>query len=300
MIIKDNSIGPFAGLSALSVVSTLLATPVTATAQASLSSACDSTSIQELCAESCSTLCESNVNFLASHPDFCNNHLQNDASSSAADHSVCKKLISGSESGSEGTAVETTTPTPIVETKRDCSQYEKRSEQIRCEREDRPTCSATAVELEADARLLVTEVRHELEQYGELLTEDLTGLESRQALCKFSLDYLDQSYSRAKTEPDNLRIIQQRSRLIQDCRVEWEDYLRNTAASTENNDNLPNKIAADVKKQFEPLVDQLQNLSASINKLNEAEKTIDGLIGIHIDFCAPGGTPLKPEGQTTQ
>jgi hypothetical protein len=280
----------------------LLATPVLAQS----SENCNKPAIQNLCSAACGSLCGDDASFLRANRSFCTAALANQ--DEAMDDAVCADILPGlaasdvetsSDGGSapaSGTSPDTgetpgLTGTAAAPPAEDCNRFESRSEQLRCiqNSKGRPTCSATAVALEDDASLLVTEVRQELSQYGELLSRDLTDTASRDLLCEFSRDELDENYNRATQDPEALRTIQRRADSIQDCRRQWEDYLRNRATSPDISDFLVEDTAEASREQFKPLIEQLENLSSSITKLEQAASTIDGLIIIHIDFCPAEG-----------
>lgn len=274
--------------------------------------ACSKPAVQELCGASCSTLCGNDVAFLQQNRSFCAPILTGE--NDPEDDAVCASMLPmPSETGSDQPFGNDPAPPQNSDTSEeqqsipaarttedtgeDCSKFDSRSEQLRCEqnRKGRPICSITAVALEDDASLLVTEVRQELQQYGELLARDLTDIASRDLLCEFSLEELDANYQRATKDPEALKTIQRRADGIQECRREWEDYLRNRATSPAISDIIVENTAEASRRQFEPLVEQLENLSRSITKLEQAASTIDGLIIIHIDFCAPEGTKASNE-----
>ncbi len=256
---------------------------------------CSTPAMQNLCASGCGSFCSEDPAFLQSNPSFCASVLS--GQTEARDDDVCTTLLPGlAEAPAPPEPVEDEkaselTPGVIRATSEDCARFETRSEQVRCMQgsRGRPTCSATAVALEADASLLVTEVRQELSQFGDLLSEDLTDIASRDRLCEFSIDELDQSYKRATQDPEALRTIQRRADDIQDCRDQWEEYLRNGATNPDISDVIVDNTAEETRKNFLPLIEQLQNLSSSITKLEQAASTIDGLIIIHIDFCPAEG-----------
>ena len=263
---------------------------------------CSKPAIQNLCARACASLCGEDATFLQSNRSFCASALSRQGE--ARDDRVCPDILpdlatTNTEPSPEDNQAPATNETAsnheasaTASAEEDCGKFESRSEQLRCiqNSKGRPTCSATAVALEDDASLLVTEVRQELAQYGELLAEDLTDIASRDRLCEFSRDELDANYERATQDPEALRTIQRRADNIQDCRGEWEEYLRKRATSPDISDIIVENTAEASRKQFQPLIEQLENLSSSITKLEQAASTIDGLIIIHNDFCRAEGT----------
>lgn len=281
-------------------------------AQAQAAANCAKPAIQTLCAATCGALCSKDAAFLSANGPFCSTALSGNP---GADDPVCGTIplagvtvqppqtsedveivTQASRSAETGSAMGEQAASQAPD--EDCMQYKSRPEQLRCQqnKRGRPTCSTTAVSLEDDAQLLVTEVSQELEQYGDLLTRDLTDVASRDLLCRFSLDDLDQNYQRATNDPAALRSIQRRADSIQQCRQQWEDYLRNRATSSSINDNIIQNTADSTRKRFEPLTEQLQNLSSSITTLEQAASTIDGLIIIHMDFCPSEGIQPNQEG----
>ena len=272
---------------------------------------CAIASVRSLCVASCAAACEETA-FLQAHAGFCrdNGALSGAGAAKLEDDPVCATLFA--EAPAEDAKEETGSPDPAGDaseapapettaaegdegaTEKDCSAFERPSERIRCETTERPSCSDNVLSLEADARLLATEVEQELGNYGDLLARDLTSVESRDLLCEFSLEELDKNYLRATQDPAALRTIQRRAGGIQQCRGEWEKYLRNSSKTNNQvSDRIFDNVARDVEAQFEPLKGQLQNLSSSITRLEQAAGTIEGLIRIHIDFCDPDGTPIQ-------
>lgn len=259
---------------------------------------CSDPSVQNLCGKTCFQRCSGDPAFQRNNMVFCTSVQSSDA---LKDDRVCANFslvptANDTESSSSGTAP--TEGTVNVGGDEDCMRFESRPEQLRClqNKKGRPSCSSTAVSLENDAQLLVAEVRQELEQYGDLLTRDLTDVASRDLLCRFSLEDLDQNYQRATNDPGALRTIQRRADTIQDCRQQWEDYLRNRATSSSINDDIIQNTAESTRERFKPLTEQLQNLSTSITTLEQAASTIDGLIIIHMDFCPPEGLAAPDKG----
>lgn len=277
---------------------------------------------------SCAQACDDSA-FLNANTDYCtgNDLLQPDMRAGLEDDPICPSLVSanagvpsgepavGTEGAMEAGTAEAAPATNEQDTGRseypsteqektaadagvgeDCSQLERLSQRILCENQKNqtsPSCARNMPELESDARLLVTEVRQELAQYGELLDLDLTSVESRELLCAFSLEDLDAHYARATKDPEALRTIQRRADFLQQCRAEWETYLREEAVSNEVSDRLSDQIARDTRKQFEPLQAQLRTLSSSITRLEQASGAIGGLIRFHISVCDPAGTPIE-------
>ena len=299
-------------MESIALAAVMLLGPFASTGQAQAAANCAKPAIQTLCAATCGELCSEDAAFLSANGPFCSAAL---SGTPGTDDPVCETIplaVVTAQQPQPSDAVETVTQasqsagtgnatqeqTASQDPDEDCMQYESRPEQLRCQqnKRGRPTCSTTAVSLEDDAQLLVTEVSQELEQYGDLLTRDLTDVASRDLLCRFSLDDLDQNYQRATKDPAALRSIQRRADSIQQCRQQWEDYLRNRAASSSINDNIIQSTADSTRENFEPLTEQLQNLSSSITTLEQAASTIDGLIIIHMDFCPPEGTQRSEEG----
>lgn len=244
-----------------------------------------------MCVASCAKSCLDGV-YLRAHIDFCvdNGLVTGTAPASARDAAECERLFPAAEVQPPANP-EGGTATPIPPAQPDCGEFERPSDRIRCERQGvRPSCSESVVTLEGDAALLVTEVGLELSKYGEILQRDMTDVSSRTLLCEFSLDQLDGYYINATEDPEGLRTIQRRADGIQACQAEWETYVRTNAANDRLSDSLPDDVAREMDAQFAPLREQLQNLSSSITKLEQAAGTIEQLIGIHIDFCPPGGT----------
>jgi hypothetical protein len=290
----------------LCLLAILLACTWTAPARAQLAEACASPAVRSLCKASCIAACEDPA-FREGQPAFCQENGHGDAAAMAAlrDDPVCATLVpaaartdeageeAAASNGSPGRDDGDAGQTGESAAAEDCSRFERPSQRILCEAENRPTCSETARALEAEAASLAEEVRDELAPYEELLARDLTAVESRELLCAFSLEELDNNYLRATRDPEALRAIQRRANAIQACRGEWERYLRESAATSVLSDRVSSNVAEDLEAQFEPLKQQLRNLSRSITRLEQVAGTIEGLIRIHIDFCDPAGTPVE-------
>jgi hypothetical protein len=129
-----------------------------------------------------------------------------------------------------------------------------------------------------------------LASYGDLLTRDLSDVSSRDLLCEFSLEELDDNFARANDEPELLRATQATARNLQSCQNDWEEYVRGRDLGAGVSDELQDQTARDLEEQLEPMQEQFQALNASIDRLQVAAQTIEGLILIHIDFCRPQGS----------
>ncbi|MBL3560413.1 hypothetical protein JMM65_06470 [Rhodovulum sulfidophilum] len=275
----------------LVVVLTGLSTPVEAQ---TVSERCSQADIRNSCSAACARLCDDDRDFLLGNVSWCAEFTSPAATLENA--AICARLLPEDYlSDQTSPAIEERGSVPVEGDP--CAGLERRSEQIRCRAEQeagRPTCSANVPELEDRAGVLTQSVRTELASYGDLLEEDLSDVSSRDLLCDFSLEELDQNYQRAAEEPDHLRATQLTAREFQDCQNEWQAYVRDRQIPNVS-DRLQDDTAKDLEAQLEPLEEQLVRLNESIEILNAAAETIDGLILIHIDFCRPEGRTVQPD-----
>ncbi len=137
-------------------------------------------------------------------------------------------------------------------------------------------------------------VEQELGQYGELLTRDYSDVSNRNLLCEFSMPELEENYVLATDDPETLRVTQENTRELQDCRKEWEAYYRNRSQRGDTSDSLTDNLVRDSQEAMRPLTERMQDLSRSISNLERAGATIENLILLHYDWCPSGGVSANP------
>lgn len=248
---------------------------------------CSDSEVQTICQTTCAPYCGDRV-FLEANLDYCSdNGFISFSPTPDADDDSCAAIFAQDTTDGDGTGE------PVVNAGSDdhpCAEFETYSERRRCELTQlTPACSPTVVELEGRARLLVTEIGLELNQYGELLERDWTDITNRDALCTFSIAQLDENYNMASENPALLRALQRQATEIQACQAEWEAWLRDNAG-TQSSDVLIDQLTRDATAQLGPLQERIENLSRSVNKLETATDRIGEIIEVHIFFCDPDGS----------
>lgn len=257
---------------------------------------CLESDVRDLCPGSCAAACREAA-FLEENATYClnNGHFVDDPTA-PGDAPACVEHF--------GTAIvvdpplppipgePTSTNTEAVEPEGpDCDALTDVFEQRECElAKVAPACSPTVTELEARARLLVTEIDQELAQYGDLLTRDWTDVNNRQRLCEFSRAQLSENYQIATQNPEILRTLQRDAGDIQACQRDWEEWMRDNA-ETDASDSLIDAVTRDAEEQLGPLTEQMEELGVSVAKLQSAAETILGIVDVHIIYCDPDGTP---------
>jgi hypothetical protein len=253
---------------------------------------CASTDVQMQCQTTCAPACNV-ADFLGSNTTYClDNALIGAASSPTPDDASCSALFAVF---SDEDPVEEVVIAESELTDDECAGLGTRSAQRRCElAKIAPACSPTVVELEGRARLLVSEIGIELDQYGDLLESDWTDVNNRDLLCGFSLEQLDQNYEVATENPEMLRALQRQANDLQSCQTNWEVWMRENAG-TRSSDTLIDQVMRDAETQLGPLKDRITGLGQSVLKLESASGTIGEIIDVHIFLCDPEGTPEEIE-----
>lgn len=251
---------------------------------------CTQNSLQLLCSETCRSACN-DLRYSDGNQNYCSTELKgrDDASCSAifAAVEVPESLLAPA-------VVEE--PSPADE----CNKLERIRDQILCRQQSqtsenpRPNCSDTPQALEQEAALLSTMVEQELSQYGELLTRDYSDVSNRDLLCEFSMPELEENYVLATDDPESLRVTQENTRELQECRKEWEAYYRNRSQRGDTSDSLTDNLVRDSQETMRPLTERMQELSRSISNLERAGATIENLILLHYDWCPSAGVPTNP------
>lgn len=215
----------------------------------------------------------------------------------AADAPECPTLIARFVGAAATAPPPGDATTSVLSPENNCEKLPKLSERRACAlAKTTPSCSRSVTELEGRARLLVTEISQQLDQYGELLERDWSDVSNRALLCAFSRDDLDLYYEGATSNPQILKALQSKASGIQSCQVEWEKWVRNRPVVPGQADSLLDEVARDAEQQLGPLKAQIEGLSASVAKLQAAATTIVGIMDVHLIFCDPAGSgSVAPE-----
>lgn len=269
----------------------------TISARAEVPEQCLENNIRNQCPESCTVACN-DADFLSENTTFCLGRgiFAGSPSPSDLDAPECADLFATSRDGdgSGGAAPPPATPTDITE----CEELDSIFEQRRCILAIvSPECSASVPELQGRARLLVTEIEEELRPYGELLDRDWTDISNLELLCAFTVEGLEENYQIASQNPDSLRVLQRNAREIQNCQGEWEVWIRDYPAQANSvgiSDELVDQMARASAAQLGALEDQMEGLSVSIDRLENAAVTIVSIIDLYIAGCDPNN-PTVPE-----
>jgi hypothetical protein len=263
---------------------------------------CAESSVRDICKRSCAEACKDAI-FLSENVTYCleNGMIGKDVQTlGLSDGAAC---VSIAQTVLGGNAPTFPTPNSDIETgvqganaSEDCSALSTLEEQLVCELAGEiPSCSPTVIDLEGSARLLVTEIKGELDQYGELLTRDWTDVKNRQALCAIPRATLNENYKTTQENPETLRTLRNRATDIQACQSEWETYLRNSAGS-DTSDVLADSVSRDVEEQLRPLKGRITDLTSSVLTLQNAATTIRGIMRYHIIVCPAEGIPVPSDG----
>lgn len=267
---------------------------------------CQDISIQALCASTCAQACSS-TEFVDNNFDFCDSTgmLGGESSALPDDPSCAAKFTvtpplgadpdavpsSQGELDDSGVTDASTPPKSDADSNSECDALETQFAKRRCKfAKETPACARTVTELEGQSRLLVTQIGLELGKYGELLARDWKDVKNRSLLCAFSEAELERSYNLASKNPDALRALQRQATGVQECQGDWEIWIRERAGN-KSSDVLIDVLTRDAEAQLGPLKSQIEGLSTTISKLQNASQTIGEIIDQHIFFCDPNGTP---------
>lgn len=249
---------------------------------------CAQENVQSSCQASCAIACN-DTSFLSANTSYClENGLIGVEISPQPDSAQCIGIFQP-EAEKPEVVVDANSPTANSD---QCAQFETYSERRRCELEAKqltPQCARTPVELEGRARLMVTEIGLELDQFGDLLESDWTDINNRDALCSFSIAELDENYQIASENPDLLRALQRQATNIQSCQSDWENWMRDNAGN-QGSGTLIDQVTRDAEAQLGPLKTEIANLRVSVETLESATDTIGDVIDVHIFYCDPAGT----------
>ena len=127
-------------------------------------------------------------------------------------------------------------------------------------------------------------MKTEIAKYGELLTRKYGDVGEREALCAFSRAELSDSFKLASENPPVLESLQRQAQDIQNCQTSWEDALRNYKVEG-TADSLVNTLVNESEGKLEGLKVGIKILTTSVDKLKNAAKTIQGIIGLYLTFC---------------
>jgi len=261
------------------ILVSILASCATAAAWAEVPEPCLQDTVRNHCLTSCAVACK-DATFLAIYASYClDNNLLDSNAELLEDPPSCKESFGDSAAGGDV----------------DCSTLTVLSERLLCEQraeELLPRCAPSVADLAERAGVLITEIQSRLADYGDLLVRDFKDVRNHDALCAYSRADLDESYQIATSNPEVLATLQTNATDIQDCRAEWETFVRSTAG-TSAPDSLVDRVARESQDRLGPLQDQLQHLSQSIEKLRNAAAEIEEIAKIHLVFCDPNGTPTQ-------
>jgi len=275
---------------------------------------CEDSGLQTLCMTSCAPACAT-AEFLSKNVAYCvTNGLLGGTSTPKPDDVSCATIFAAAFGTAGKTNVAPLRPdqTQVAGQGRgetsgstksanpsDCDTLETLSARRRCElSKSTPNCTQTVTELEGKARLLVTQIEQELHSYGELLRLDWSDVNNRPLLCSFSEDDLNESYKLATENPDSLRALQRQATNVQSCQSDWEAWVRskrpkNDSVQGDDSDVIDDVLARSTEERLKPLKAQIEGLSTSISKLENAADSIINTMDRHIIYCDPKGTPLE-------
>lgn len=270
---------------------------------------CKKGEVQAVCNSSCASACE-DAEFLSNNAAFCiSTGILYGKSTQKRDDANCVTILpvgtdnavkprvatsGGGQMNGDTVAVGATPAETNAGTTSECGGLETQFKRRRCElAKVTPACAPTVTDLIGKSRLLVTQIELELEKYGDLLQRDWTDVSNRALLCGFSEVSLEDSYNLASENPEGLRALQRQATGVQGCQAEWETWVRDNAGNR-SSDALIDSVTRDAEAQLVPLKGQIEGLSTSVSKLENAAETIGEIIDVHIIFCDPNGTPVPP------